>query len=130
MARIDHANLTPVEYERHCGAFLEQDGWDVCYTPASGDGGADFIAEKCGIRLIAQVKNYSKPVGNKAVQEANSAVRLYNGTSACVIAPRGFTPQAQREAQTLGIELLHHTELAVFAIDLIEDNVGKRRLRA
>jgi len=121
LTRVDTQELTPVEYERYCGELLRHEGWTVTYTPLTADGGADFIAEKDDFRLIAQVKRYSKPVGNKAVQEANSAVRLYRGNAACVIAPRGFTAQAQREAQALNVELLHHSELTVYAIGLIED---------
>jgi len=115
LARVDTKSLTPAEYERHCGEILHRQGWKIQMTPATRDGGADFIAEKGEYRLIAQCKRYAKPVGNKAVQEVHSAVKLYAGNAACVIAPTGFTAQAQREAHSLSIALLHHSSLQAFA---------------
>jgi len=115
LARIDAFDLTPIEYERHCAEMLREQGWKVHETPATRDGGADLVAENRGMRLVVQCKRYSHPVGNKAVQEVNSAVRLYNGNAACVVAPSGYTRQAQREATGLSIYLLHHSALPAFA---------------
>lgn len=115
LALIDATALTPIDYERYCADLLREKGWNVHQTPATRDGGADFVAEKDGIRLVAQCKRYSQPVGNKAVQEATSAVRLYSGNVACVVAPMGFTRQAQHEATGLSVHLLHHSMLPDFA---------------
>jgi restriction system protein len=115
LAWIDPFELTPIDYERYCAELLRERGWTVRETPATRDSGADFVAERDGIRLVAQCKRYSQPVGNKAVQEVNSAVRLYNGNVACVIAPSGYTRQAQREATGLSVHLLHHSALAAYA---------------
>jgi restriction system protein len=119
-AKIDAFELTPSEYEHHCANILKAEGWAVNVTQASRDGGADFYAEKDGIRLVAQCKRYSTPVGNKAVQEVNSALRLYNGNFACVIAPMGFTKQARTEALGHSIQLLHHLELPSFSDKLVD----------
>ena len=118
LAQVDASSLTPTDYERLCGEILTQCGWTVQLTQATRDGGADFVAEKDGHRLVAQCKRYAQPVGNKAVQEVHSAVRLYNGNVACVIAPNGFTAQARREAHSLQIGLLHHSSLQAFAEQL------------
>ena len=115
LARVDTADLTPLEYERHCAELLKAKGWTVQMTPATRDGGADFIAEKHGWRMIIQCKRYAQPVGNKAVQEVTSALLLYNGNVACVVAPTGFTRQAQHEAHAQKVELLHHSALPAFA---------------
>ena len=116
--KIDAASLTPLEYEQHCAAILSRFGWSVRTTPATGDHGADVIAEKNGRRLVVQCKLYAKPVGNKAVQEAYSARPLYNGDHACVVAPAGFTAQAERAAHSLSVRLLHHDDLGALADDL------------
>lgn len=121
LAQIDPFELTPIAYERHCADLLRQQGWTVKETPPTRDGGADFVAEKSGIRLVAQCKRYSHAVGNKAVQEVNSAVKLYNGNVACVVAPSGYTRQAQREATGLSVHLLHHSALAAYAEKLISE---------
>jgi restriction system protein len=115
LARVDATNLTPIEYEMHCAELLKASGWVVRTTPKTRDGGADLIAEKHDWRLIIQCKRYSQPVGNKAVQEVHSAKGLYNGNLACVVAPTGFTKQAQREAKSHSIHLLHHSALPAFA---------------
>lgn len=118
LMQVDATNLTPLEYERHCADLLRTKGWEIRETPATRDGGADFIAEKNSIRLVVQCKRYSQPVGNKAVQEVTAAVRLYGGNVACVVAPTGFTRQAQQEAAGLSVHLLHHSLLATFAEQL------------
>lgn len=103
--------VSPIEYEQLCADILKSMGWNAQVTQSSRDHGADIIAEKFGVRVIIQCKRYSQPVGNKAVQEAHSALHLYAGNVACVVAPSGFTPQAKREAHGLGVKLLHHSAL-------------------
>lgn len=125
---LDAEKLDPQEYEHECAAILFRRGWTVHPTPSTGDHGADVIAEKGGVRLIVQCKLYSQPVGNKAVQEAYSACGLYNGTNACVVAPRGFTAQAEREAHGLGVRLLHHSQLETFADNLSAGATAKRAI--
>jgi restriction system protein len=108
-------DMTPAQYEEYCASLMRSSGWKATVTQAARDGGADFVAENGNVRLVAQCKKYSEPVGNKAVQEVNAAVRLYAGNVACVVAPSGFTKQAQMEAQALGVHLLHHSDLPAFA---------------
>jgi restriction system protein len=122
LARVDVAELTPLEYEHHCAELLNEAGWKIHMTPPTRDGGADFIAEKQSWRIIVQCKRYAEPVGNKAVQEVNSAVRLYQGNIACVVAPNGFTKQAQREAESLSVHLLHHSALPAFGDKVVSIN--------
>jgi restriction system protein len=122
LARVDVTALTPLEYERHCAELLSEAGWKISMTPPTRDGGADFIAEKQSWRIIVQCKRYAEPVGNKAVQEVNSAVRLYQGNVACVVAPNGFTKQAQREAESLSVHLLHHSALPTFGDKIVSSH--------
>jgi restriction system protein len=117
--QIDPATVTATGYEQHCASILSGSGWTVHATPVSGDHGADVIAEKDGQRLVVQCKLYARPVGNKAVQEVYSARPLYNCDHACVVAPLGFTAQAQRAAHSLSVRLLHHDELRMFADELV-----------
>src|SRR5690606_2405334 len=63
LARIDALDLTPIEYERHGAEMLREQGWKIHETPATRDGGADFVAENRGVRLVVQCKRYSHPVG-------------------------------------------------------------------
>lgn len=111
-------NVTPEQYEQSCATLLFRRGWTVRPTPTTGDHGADVVAEKGDVRLVIQCKLYSQPVGNKAVQEAYSACRLYDGTHACVVASNGYTAQAERAAHGLSVRLLHHSQLEAFADEL------------
>lgn len=67
------SRMDPLDSERHCAILLENGGWTTRLTPATGDQGADVVAEKEGIRMVVQCKLYSQPVGNKAVQEVFAA---------------------------------------------------------
>lgn len=111
LSAMEVHQISPLEYEQVCADILRKHGWNAQVTQSSRDHGADVIAEKQGARVVVQCKRYSQPVGNKAVQEVYSALQLYAGDVACVVAPSGFTPQAQREANGLAIKLLHHSEL-------------------
>ena len=122
------ASATGQEYERQCASILFRRGWTVHPTPATGDNGADVIAEKGDARLIVQCKLYSQPVGNKAVQEAYSARHLFHGTHACVVAPNGFTAQAERAAHGLSVRLIHHSQLEAYADELSAELRSKKRV--
>lgn len=118
--------ISPSEYEQLCASILNDFGWQAQVTQSSRDHGADVIAEKRGVRVVIQCKRYLQPVGNKAVQEAHSALGLYAGHVACVVAPSGFTPQARREANGLAVKLLHHSELTNLdnILEKTQDHVG------
>ena len=104
--------LDPFEYERYCARQLEEAGWTARVTKAAGDQGADVVAEKDGRRLVIQCKLYSKPVGNKAVQEAFAAKGFEQADGAAVVTNAGYTPAARRLAASNRVLLLHHDDLA------------------
>ncbi|TXM68929.1 restriction endonuclease [Methylobacterium sp. WL69] len=101
-----------IAYERFCAERLREAGWNARATQASGDQGADIVAERAGIRLVVQCKRYGKPVGNGAVQEIAAAMRYWSGDMAAVVSNAGFTPSARKLAAATGVELLHHDDLA------------------
>ncbi|MGU3360653.1 restriction endonuclease [Methylobacterium sp. M6A4_1b] len=101
-----------VAYERYCAERLRDGGWQARATQASGDQGADIVAERSGIRLVVQCKRYGRPVGNGAVQEVAAAMRYWSGDMAAVVSNAGFTPAARKLAAATGVLLLHHDALA------------------
>ena len=103
-----------IAYERFCAARLREGGWQARPTQASGDQGADIVAERNGLRLVVQCKRYGKPVGNAAVQEAAAAARYWSGDLAAVVSNAGFTPAARKLAAAADVVLLHHDDLAEF----------------
>lgn len=104
-------SMTGLEYEHFVGQLLEQLGWDAKVSKASGDQGADVIAQRNGTKLVVQCKMYSLPVGNKAVQEAIAAKQHYLADEAWVVTNSTYTKSARQLAMSSGVKLLHHDNL-------------------
>ena len=105
---------TGIEYEIYCAEALRRAGWDARLTTVTGDQGTDIIAERDGKRVVVQCKFYSKPVGNKAVQEAAAARLHEQADQAIVVSNAAYTKAARQLAGTTGVFLLHHDDLASF----------------
>jgi restriction system protein len=105
-----------VAYEAFCAELLREAGWLARTTRASGDQGADIIAEKDGRRLVVQCKFYSQPVGNKAVQEVFSAKGFETADAAAVVSNSTFTQSARQLAAVHGVLLLHHSQIAELSV--------------
>jgi hypothetical protein len=108
--------LSGVEFESWVAKLLNEKGYDVRATPATGDQGADLIAKKNGKTVIIQAKRYQGAVGNKAVQEVISAVAYYGGDEGWVITNSSFTPSAKALAQKSNVRLIDGTMLRDGAI--------------
>lgn len=107
----DFTGDDPLEYEQWCSEFLTKNGWQSRRTSASGDQGADIVAEKAGISVVIQCKLYSIPVGNKAVQEVAAARSFYDADFAVVVGRSGFTSSAKTLSKSTRVLLLHHLDL-------------------
>jgi restriction system protein len=105
-------DMTPQDFERWCTKVISSNGWSASITKATGDQGADVIAEKDGTRLVFQCKLYNTPVGNKAVQEAFAAQHHYRAKASAVVTNATFTPSAVALAATTGVLLLHYSDLS------------------
>jgi restriction system protein len=106
--------MDPIDYERYCAIQLQAAGWTTRPTPATGDQGADIIAERLNVVLVAQCKLYSNPIGNKAVQEVIAARTFYSANLAIVISNAPYTLAARQLALASSVQLLHHEELTTF----------------
>jgi len=103
----------PIAYEHMCANILRQQGWRAQTTSGSGDQGVDVWACKQGVSIVLQCKLYSKPVGNKAIQEALSGMAFEQAHFAVVVAPNGFTRSAKQLAKRTGVFLLSEQELSL-----------------
>lgn len=110
--------MNPYEYERYCADLLCDMGWMARATKASGDQGCDVIAEKNGLKIVLQCKLYTKPVGNKAVQEVYAAKQHEQATHAAVVTNQTYTRSARQIASTTGVAILHHTQIKDWANSL------------
>lgn len=108
-------DMDPFDYEHLCAELLVDAGWSAHATKASGDQGADVLAERDGERAVLQCKLYSSPVGNKAVQEVHAARGHYQAKWAVAVSNQTYTPSASELAQSLGVHLVHHDELGRLA---------------
>lgn len=99
------------EYEHYVAKLFQDAGWQAIVTQGSGDQGADVLASKDGISMAVQCKKYSKPVGNKAVQEVAAAKGFYKTNLAIVVTNNDYTPSAKALSKELNIALLHHTQI-------------------
>lgn len=97
--------LSGEDFEHRMLNELVELGYTVSKTPNTGDFGADLIAEKEGLTYIIQCKAHRKPVGVKAVQEAEAARRYYKGDYAVVISLSGYTSAAREMAFEVGVGL-------------------------
>lgn len=108
---FDVSEVDSQEYEVMCAEILKKQGWDAEVTKGSGDQGVDIVASKDGKKVVLQCKLYSRPVGNKAVQEVAAGRSHYGGSHAAVVSNAGFTKSAQELAQSTDILLLNHEDL-------------------
>ncbi|HEY8070490.1 MAG TPA: restriction endonuclease [Methylocystis sp.] len=104
-------DMSPREFEHYCAAVLREMKWKARVTQASGDQGVDIVAEKRGVRIVIQCKKYSKPVGNRAVQEIVAAIAHEGARRGVVVATADYTPAAVKLAASNQVLLLHHADL-------------------
>lgn len=94
------------EYEYQCAKMLKRKGFSkIKVTRASGDQGIDILAYKKGKKYGIQCKYYSRPVGNKAVQEAFTGAKFYDCDVAVVLTNNTFTSSAQNLAKKTDVLL-------------------------
>ncbi len=101
----------PYDFEKQCADVLKECGWDANTTPKSSDQGVDVIATKNGKTVAIQCKLYSKPVGNKAVQEVNTGKSYYKADYAIVVSNNTYTASARQLAKNCGVLLLFYDDL-------------------
>ena len=104
-------SMSPRDFEYFCANELRKIGWKAELTKGSGEQGVDIIAEKDGLRIVLQCKKYSKPVGNKAVQEIIAGKSYETAKAACVVSNAAYTKSARELATTTGVHLLHYLDL-------------------
>lgn len=111
MQRLAHVK-TGADFELFCAEELRRAGWKTKLTRVTGDQGADLVAGKGGVSIVLQCKYYSRPMGNRAVQEVVAARVHEHADRAAMVSNSVYTAAAEQLAQTNSVLLLHHTQLA------------------
>jgi restriction system protein len=106
----DVSSLSPLAYEDYCALVLRDAGWHARTTPLQ-DQGADVVAVLRGTKAVIQCKMYTRPVGNRAVQEVIAGKMYYGAQIAVVVSPASYTFSAMDLASRTQVLLLHHDQL-------------------
>lgn len=114
---------TGKDYECYIESLLSKGGLNVKRTPETGDQGVDLIVNFNNESFAIQCKYYSKPVGNKAVQEIAAGSKFYNCDYAIVVSNQTYTLSAKKLAKNLNVFLLNEDSLVDFFVKYI-DNIG------
>ena len=109
------SDATGVVFENRCANIFDGLGWNAQTTGIGADQGADVIARFDQKTLVLQCKNYSQPIGNKAVQEVIAAKAFYGATHAAVVGTAPFTEAAYQLAARADVVLLDETALRAYS---------------
>ena len=101
----DIDTMTGYEFEEYLEDFFIKSGYRVEKRKRSHEQGLDLLLERQGESTAVQVKRYSNPVGNNAVQEVIAAREYYHCNKARVVTNSRVTPSAQRLAERCKVEL-------------------------
>ena len=104
------SSMSGHDFELFCAEKLKKEGWIVEVTRNGPDQGIDLIISKRKRRIGVQCKKYSRPVGNKAVQEVKTGLLHYGLDEGVVIGCGGFTHAAIQLAQSNRIAMKHYLE--------------------
>jgi hypothetical protein len=115
---IDDVDLmSSNEFETFVASLFQKMGYSTTVTKQSGDQGIDVIAEKNGKKIGVQVKNYSGPVSNSAVQEVAAGIKHYGCDKGLVVTNSVFTNSA--------IELAASNEVALYDRNKLEELINR-----
>lgn len=103
--------LTGIEFEQLCKKILEEYGFRVETTKASGDGGIDLIAYSDKIfykgKYIIQCKRYIGSVGEPVIRDLYGVVTAERANKGILITSGSFTNAAIKFAENKPIELIN-----------------------
>ena len=110
------------EFERFMADLLRQKGYEVEETPLSGDQGVDLILPTLdGKRVVIQLKRWTGPVGNKAIQATFAGMAHYQADEGWVITNSTFTKSARELARSTSVRLIDRDELTDWLEGLREE---------
>lgn len=99
------------DFESYVARLFRDSGFHVQPRGGPRDQGCDLLLSSDHERVVCQVKRSSRPVTNKAVQEAVAAIPFYNAHRAIVVTNATFTKGARDLALANRCELLDHQTL-------------------
>jgi restriction endonuclease Mrr len=113
--------MSGVEFEHFMANVFAKKGYHVQPTPITGDQGVDLLLTIDDRKVTVQLKRYTGPVGNKAVQEVFAGMFHYKAKEAWVITTGSFTKGAEELAKSNRVRLIDGRELEDWLDDLREE---------
>ena len=104
------SSMSGFDFEVFCADKLESEGWKVSKTANGADQGIDLIIKKGKREIGVQCKKYSRPIGNKSVQEVKTGLLHYGLKEGVVLGNNKFTKSAIQLAASNDIKLIHYLE--------------------
>lgn len=102
---IEIDKMSGTQFEERLAVLFKDMHYKVHTTKVTGDFGADLIVEKGSKRTVIQAKRHNKPIGVKAIQEANTAISYWKCHNAMVVTNNYYTKSAVQLAKSCGVEL-------------------------
>jgi restriction system protein len=103
--------MTGAQFEAFMAEFLATQGYDVEQLGGAGDQGVDLILTQGERTIAVQLKRYTRPLGNKPVQEVLSGRFIHGTNEAWVITTSSFTRGAVEAARNTQVRLIDGREL-------------------
>lgn len=83
--------LSGIEFEKELGGIFKRQGYEVAFTPTSGDQGIDLILKKDGKTIVVQCKAHKHPATPAIVRELYGSLISYKADEAILASLGGFT---------------------------------------
>jgi len=91
----DIERMSGLEFEQFLASLFAKLGYtEIQLTPVNDQGGDIICKSPTGVRTVVQAKRWSKPLGNKVVQEVLGAMLHYACEAGMVVTNSVFTPAA------------------------------------
>jgi restriction system protein len=113
--------MSGVEFENFMANVFAKKGYPVQLTPGSGDQGVDLLLTIDERRVAVQLKRYTGPVGNAAIQAVVAGMFHYKAKEAWVVTTSSFTRSAVALAKSNHVRLIDRNELEDWLSDLREE---------
>ena len=94
------------QFEEFVGSLFRARKWQVVGTRREGDGGADLIVRKDGKTGYVQCKQWRGQVNVEAVRSFYGCMAANKVGMGFFVTTGDFTPEAERFARSVGIELI------------------------
>lgn len=121
----DVDSMGGLSFEHYVCRLLVSQGYTAHVTKASGDLGADIIAERYGVKYSIQVKRHNSSIDRHAVNDAVGGKAYYKCDRAMVVTNSYFGPGAIEMAQATNCELVDRDKLAKWIADYHNSDVPK-----